>query len=77
MPENKEMVSKALDELGTSPAETIITIPAYNNTKPYRLHIKEVKQTVGPKIIIAKAKKVVGGLDNGNTTTNGGTFRTK
>ena len=56
MPDNKEMVSKVLHNLGVSPVETILTIPGYNTKKPYKLHIKEVKDIVKPSITIRKAE---------------------
>ncbi len=53
MPQNREMIGEVLKGLGTSPKETIITIPAYDDKKPYRLHIKEVKNIMRQKITIA------------------------
>ena len=56
MPENKEMVTRVIEKMAELPKDTIITIPGYDKAKPYRLHIKEVKNIIKPNITIREAE---------------------
>lgn len=52
MPENREMLGKVLEKMELAAVkEMVVTIPAYDSKKVYKLYIKEVKR-MGPDIKI-------------------------
>lgn len=60
MPENREMISKVLEGMSVSPVNKKVTIPGYDSKKPYKLHIKEVRDILKPKITIVKEPIKIG-----------------